>query len=109
MGYDLRNAQGTQHWGIDTWPELLGLAHEHGWQPEGTTLPVLTYDDGTPCAPCFGWDGSYFWNDHQIVSAGDARNLADGLERALPDAPPEMRTLMRELADYCRQGTFSIA
>ncbi len=35
------------------------------------------------------WSWRYFTNDHQVVSDGNAANIADALERALDDVPDE--------------------
>lgn len=67
------------------WGEFLNLAHEYGWNLKRTKAPTLYYaDDATP-TPCLNWDGSYFWNSYQIVEAADSANIAEALERAMPE------------------------
>src|SRR5437870_4509592 len=69
---------GWQQW---RWPKLLRLATAYGWKPMGTTQPL----DEARYFPGGRWDGNnYTTNDGQIVSADDARRLADALEAALP-------------------------
>jgi hypothetical protein len=59
---------------------VLTLAHEFGgWEPLGTEPPESW--------EWREWSGSYQSNDYQRVTEEDARNLADALERALPDVP----------------------
>jgi hypothetical protein len=77
MGYDLTNASGDSHqWKSVGWWYLLNLARHFGWKPAGT-LPPAAHDE--PSA----WDGNYFHNDGQRVTAPDAAALADSLEKML--------------------------
>jgi hypothetical protein len=84
MGIECRNEKSSfwcQQW---RWPKLLRLAEAHGWQPQGTSQPpedAIHFPGGR-------WDpSSYTSNDGQIVSAADARALANALELALPNIP----------------------
>jgi len=61
------------------WGYLLRLAHQYGWEPQGTEGP----DWGDEWAPFGDWDGGYVTNDHQIVKAEDAQNMAAALKKAL--------------------------
>jgi hypothetical protein len=141
MGYDLRSEGGTFRWNVLGWESVLRLAHRNGWKPAGTERPQfkIFHPDGTFDAEGTeehnraydGWDGSYFYNDCQVVTTEDARNLADALEKALPglpdepgpmlsdptdsDPPPdvvlsgrEMKAYIAEFVTYCRAGGFRI-
>jgi len=81
MGYDLKGDGGRFRWNVTSWPLLLELAQQYGWEPQGTTL----HDDEGVIED--EWAGGYCSNDGQQVSAADAAALADALERALPDIP----------------------
>lgn len=77
MGYDLINSVGQTHqWKVLGWWHLLNLACEYGWSPRGTEPPIDAGSD---------WDGNYFQNEGQLVTAGDAIALADALARLLSD------------------------
>jgi hypothetical protein len=77
MGYDLTNSSGQTHqWKVLGWWHLLNLAREYGWLPRGTEAPSHS-------GP--GWDGNYFQNDGQLVTADDATALAEALDRLLAD------------------------
>ena len=83
MGYDLTNSAGGYHqWKVLGWWHLLNLARSYGWNPAGTEPPA----EATPLSP---WDGNYFRNDGQFVTATDAAALADALERMLSDPKRE--------------------
>jgi len=77
----------SRNW--SAWGHLYDLAIHGGWEPQGTQH--FGYDEvgfplqGETCSP--DWCGTYFSNDGQVVTADDARNLADALECALPDVP----------------------
>jgi hypothetical protein len=83
MGYDLISQSGACHqWKSVGWWYLLNLARSAGWEPTGTIAPA-----GVDAEE---WDGNYFRNDGQMVTAGDAEGLADALARLLED--PERRS-----------------
>lgn len=65
------------------WGKALELAQSYGWHPGGTHPPahIAFHLLGAE------WDGRYFTNDGQTVSAADARSLAAALERSLNDIP----------------------
>ena len=65
------------------WGQMLRLAQLYGWQPAGTVLSEEDLND----FPDAEWGGGYQTNDWQIVTADDARNMADALERALNHIP----------------------
>jgi hypothetical protein len=84
MAMDLfSEIEGWFRFDVSEWKRLLELARGHGWEPMGTESPDLEPD----FSPRKDWDGSYFSNDYQTVTAEDARNLADALERAIADLP----------------------
>ncbi len=91
MGYDFRNKNGDTFRGAgNTWSLVVKLAHCYGWEPAGTTIPVLGPDTQhgarTP-QEADEWRGAYCANNLQIVNAEDARAMASAVERALPDIP----------------------
>ena len=77
MGFDLSGAGGDFRWTIFDWHKLLRIAKRYGWKPAGTVFAAAE------------WGGGYTSNDSQTVTADDARQLADALERALADIPEE--------------------
>ena len=94
MGYDLTSSSGQTHrWKVLGWWHLLNLAREHGWSPRGTEPP----GDAAP-----GWDGNYFHNEGQWVTADDAAALADALERLLTD--PNREAVAASLASRMSQA-----
>jgi hypothetical protein len=79
VGYDLANSSGGYHqWNVLGWWNVLNLARIYGWMPRGTEPPAQP-SDLTP------WDGNYFRNEGQRVSAEDAAAIADALNRLLDD------------------------
>jgi len=72
MGMDLYNADGGRYFrfSIGAWRSALALASEYGWEHWHT--------------PAY-----YMVNDGQPVSADEADEIADALERALPNVPDE--------------------
>src|SRR4051794_15663787 len=85
MAMDLTGAGGEFSWDVFSWGRLLRLAEKYGWQPAGTQMFV----EEIPFLIDRHWHGGYDSNDYQIVGEEDARNLADALERAIPDIPEE--------------------
>lgn len=63
------------------WAKALELARSSGWMAPGTQPPPF-FD---PYELDADWDGTYFTNDGQIVTAEDACSLAAALERSLPN------------------------
>jgi hypothetical protein len=84
MGMDLSGAGGEFFWNFFSWPRLLQIAEEYGWEPAGTLPPEYMEmpEEGQ-------WSGDYTSNDQQTVTAEDAWQLAEALERALDDIPEE--------------------
>ena len=79
MGFYLR--RGTQverRYGLSQWPAILRLARAFGWKATGTTI-----DEQAGVTSTKKWSGSYEAMAHQWVSAQDANNLADAIERTL--------------------------
>lgn len=70
------------------WGDLYDVAILGGWEPQGTQY-FGYYDMGNPHEnpPDPDWGGHYFSNDCQFVTAEDARNLADALDRVLLNPP----------------------
>jgi hypothetical protein len=111
---DLLGAQGRFRMTHSQWADVLNTAIKHGWEPAGTKAPYFTNDDGTPCEELNvgndEWDGTYGANNHQAVTAEDARNLAAALIRAAGDVDShsEGSWALWALAGYASQGGFSI-
>ena len=83
MSMDLVNEQGTTSFTVYVWGKTLALARMYGWKPAGTLPPGDWADEEEGRA----WSGDYFTNSGQKVTAADAAQLADALERALDDVP----------------------
>ena len=78
------------NWGA--WGKLTRIAERYGWIPKGTEYPPFDKRDETREEYERGrrpWSGGYDTNDTQVVTADDAKALADALERALLDMPDE--------------------
>ena len=83
MGYDLTNSSDDAHqWKSIGWWYLLNLARHCGWKPAGTA-------PSDECEDPQSWDGNYFHNDGQVVTAPDASALADSLEQLLSNPARE--------------------
>ena len=86
MGMDLHGKHGDEFFNIDDWPVCLQIARRFGWDPEGTTDPLLLEaydcDPGSVSALLAAWDGNYHYNEGQRVSDRDARALGEALLRA---------------------------
>jgi hypothetical protein len=82
MGMDLHGKHGDEFFNIDDWPVCLQIARRFGWNPEGTTDPLLL--EAHECYPgsVSAWDGNYHYNEGQRVSDRDARALGEALLRA---------------------------
>ena len=78
MGVDLYFKQGHLSFQWHYWQAIFDLALMYGWKPGGTAAPDDF--DGE-------WNGDYFSNDGQLITADDARNLGHALELSLPDIP----------------------
>ena len=61
------------------WLQLLALAREYGWNPQGTQSPPEREDTH--------WVNDYLPPRYRIVSADDAAHLASALENAEDDLP----------------------
>lgn len=76
MGYDLRNANGSEfRLSADEFREVIQLAMRGGWKPAGT---IHSSDR---------WDGRYLSNEGQTVTAPDAFALASALETVISTTP----------------------
>lgn len=112
---------------IQEWVAAVQLGMAYGWQPAGTrpNVPYLKYaaspeTDGEDldlatreevAEAVATWDaGNYTSAQHQIVTAEDAANLADGLEQGLARVlDVEVRSKLRRFATFCREGSFVIS
>ena len=132
---DLRGIGGSFRFSMGGWRQVLTLAYECGWQPEGTLPPTWDPDyDGS------GWKGWYFSNSRQHVTGEDAKAIAKALRDALDDIPDhdvmgdrievwsdgssgikadavftpleyfsgKGKKYVREFITYCEKGTFLI-
>jgi hypothetical protein len=78
------------YFNLISWPLLLILASDYGWEPMGTINPYPFYISEHPeleAKTNLEWHGDYCGNASQTVTAQDALNLAAALERALDDIP----------------------
>jgi hypothetical protein len=88
MGMDLEGPGGAFWFPVHGWSAVLTLARDFGgWEPQGTKSPEWEDPETGEHHVASDWDGNYWCNDYQQVTEEDARNLADALERALPDVP----------------------
>ena len=113
MGVDLggNGAYFSANW--RGWRWLLSLACDHGWQPAGTEWNLEVHrwlsggvDEKEEERARNDWDGDYFSNDGQIVSARHAANLADALEKANGEVDSPW---VAEAIQFFRRGSFMIA
>jgi hypothetical protein len=127
MGMFLEGKGGYFRLRSATWREVLKLAYDHGWKPAGTKPPALPIyrEDGTVIEEQTeayrqayeDWNATnYYTNDFQWVTAEDAGNIADALERALEEDETSGEGLaqsyidyLREFITFCRAGGFTIA
>lgn len=93
MGMDLLGRGVDFHFNWTNWRRVLELAYRYGWVPAGTELDHFGKVDEELAEqyrhPYEDWDGTYFGNSFQWVTAEDAANIAQALERALEDIPDE--------------------
>jgi hypothetical protein len=87
MEMDLSGSGGDFHFNIFAWEQVLKLAQMYGWEPAGTEAPQRIEDEDAVDREENAWEGGYWTNDGQRVSAEDAQNLAEALKKALPDIP----------------------
>jgi len=78
MGYQLEGAGGEITFAQSIWPPVLAVAAIFGWQPQGT-IP----DKESGIFPGRASYGAYEYNDGQLVTAEDAHNLGEAIEKAL--------------------------
>ena len=79
MGMDLSGSAGEFWWDVFSWHKLLRVAQRYGWEPAGTVLAAAELEH----MPGGVWSGGYTSNDFQRITAADAGQLAEALERAL--------------------------
>ncbi len=109
------------------WVTLFTIGREYGWQPTGTEIGCWFPNDGqgdTFEEAKKNWDGTYFSNDGQLVTAEDSANLLIALKKARMDVAakqcnagscaercitnPTLATLMDQLIVICEHGEFCI-
>ena len=81
MKMDLIRKQDGRHWECNRpiWESLIELAEKSGYKAEGTTQ--YDFDTGEPDDD---WDGTdYSSKSGQLVSSGDAKNLAESLDELI--------------------------
>jgi hypothetical protein len=104
MSIHLMNETDEMHVAYSDWSQLLQLAEDYGWQPDGTIQMDLKTDEVRPER------GGYFTSDYQRVTDTDAANMATALERALPDITgADNKEWVREVIAFCRAGGFTIS
>ena len=91
MGMDLYGKGGYFRWLNYAWEEVLVIAKLGGWKP----LAVTTFEGGEQHDTCY-----YMYNDGQVVTAKDAKNMAAALERSLePDMQKKLKLRKRPRFD----------
>jgi len=102
MGMDLigRNDVFSLNW--TGWRLMYETAVNNGWEPVGTEP-----NERAPQMPD-RWDGGYFSNDFQIVTAEDAANMADALDRSLEFNVTDDDEYIIDFIRFARGGAFKI-
>lgn len=95
MGYDLDGKGGWFRWQEFDWPNVLQLAIDHGWKPQGTVLY-----SGKGKRKVASWCRAYDSNDGQTVVDADACLMGEAIEKAL--AVYAVRPRKKELAKFVR-------
>ncbi len=114
MGFDLYGEKGCYCLNWSGWRKVFELAIENGWKPAGTKPPdekVIKqfYGDNAPPHPMAdNRNGSYFSNDLQLVTAEDAANMADALDRSLEFKITGDGEWLRKFIRFARSGDFTI-
>ncbi len=96
MGVDLMSEAGGPSFMANWygWRWLFDLACRYGWEPQGTIYPDIDYFrrnyPDTPESdldPDYAktWNGGYFTNDEQLVTAEDALEMAKAIEKYLSE------------------------
>lgn len=85
----------TFHFTSGDWSETLDLAVSHGWRPLGTVL------EDRP-----DWNGDYFSNDYQQLTALDVLRLSAALSRWLrkPSQNPRRKAYLTAFVKFARQS-----
>ncbi len=113
MGFDLTAESGDYfHFNWAGWTQILKEAWDYGWRPQGTLCPDW-YIVGTDlrAADVYDkekWEGGYFSNDGQVVTAEDACAIAQALERALPQLEQPKQRWVKDAIEFFRKGAFDI-
>ena len=103
MGVDLRGVGGCEHFNWSAWERCLEVARAYGWKPEGTRPTVWVNEQGQTVdmhgdayEPDPDERMGYYSNEYQKVTNEDAAALAQGLNRALLEAPRTESPALRE-------------
>lgn len=108
------------HLSYGYWASILQLAHEFGWEPARTLLyDWCNCEDGESPELIESWEGDneYFSSDHQIVTADDARAIAEALEAAVKALPDKLipsgvfayaLDALKAVVALCRAGEFRL-
>jgi hypothetical protein len=102
MGMDFIGRDGPYSLGAAAWEKILALGVMYGWRPMGTSAPDM--------GPEYRWEPedwdkwNYTTNDYQAVEAEDAANLADALEKSLPDIRSRDESVRDVGQDRCDQA-----
>ena len=84
MCVDLTNKHGTLSVPWHFWRAALDIAEFYGWQPAFTQPPFIIEADRDWDEEKDGqWCGGYFCNDNQLVTADDAKNISEALEKSI--------------------------
>ena len=117
MGYELRSLEKDASISSNNgfWVNILNLAQQNGWNPEGTIDGMRAEEIGWEKAQAENArnaNGYYSGGPIEIVTRSDAHNLADALEKALiwdsVNTIPISKTGVKEVIDLCRQGAFEV-
>lgn len=121
MGFEFRRPGSSFDLNRGTWQGVYELGLRHGWSPRGTKVDLrplrrrLRRQEHDPdevdvrvMAERARHGGTYFSNDGQTVTAGDAAALADALDRALPTLSEVDREFYRRVIAFLRGGAFRI-
>ena len=117
MGYELRSLETDEQFTSNNgfWVNVLDLAQQYGWNPDGTIDGMRTEEIGWEKAQAENVrnvDGYYSGGPIEIVTKSDANKLADALEKALNwykwDKITISKTGINKVIDLCRHGAFEI-
>tara|TARA_Y100001934_G_C12342833_1_gene771119 strand:- start:1664 stop:2002 length:339 start_codon:yes stop_codon:yes gene_type:complete len=111
MGFDLYGKKDSCCLNWSDWRETFELAIENGWKPAGTKPPDEETTKklyGCDSQMVDNWNGGYFSNDFQLVTAEDATNMANALDRSLEFNVTNDAEWLRKFIRFARSGAFII-